>query len=100
MNASKTLAHRALSRAIKKGILKRLPCEVCGDRKTQGHHADYSKPLDVIWLCASHHFQLHFYGEICGTWRDWTAEFAFSPHLPIAVPFGSVKAAYAMRVWP
>ena len=40
--------------------LKKLPCQVCGTTKhIHGHHEDYSKPLDVMWLCAKHHAQLH-----------------------------------------
>lgn len=36
------------------------PCEVCGTRKQiDAHHDDYSKPLDVRWLCRSHHRQHH-----------------------------------------
>jgi hypothetical protein len=30
------------------------PCKVCGD-KAQAHHHDYSKPLEVEWLCQKHH---------------------------------------------
>jgi len=31
-------------------------CAQCGTKaKTQGHHADYSRPLDVAWLCAKCH---------------------------------------------
>ena len=30
-------------------------CELSGER----HHFDYSKPLEVIYLCKSHHSQLH-----------------------------------------
>lgn len=45
--------------AIKKGELVRQPCEVCGAAKTDAHHDDYSKPLDVRWLCRLHHFQHH-----------------------------------------
>lgn len=45
--------------AISKGTLMRLPCEVCGGEKVHAHHDDYSKPLDVRWLCAKHHNELH-----------------------------------------
>lgn len=27
--------------------------------KPQAHHPDYSRPLDVVWLCPSHHKQAH-----------------------------------------
>lgn len=45
--------------AIKTGKLKKLPCEVCGSPDTEGHHDDYSKPLDVRWLCPFHHKEYH-----------------------------------------
>lgn len=45
--------------AITSGQLKPLPCIVCGEPQTTGHHADYSQPLAVIWLCRAHHRQLH-----------------------------------------
>ena len=46
--------------AIKKGRIKRGSCEICGKTKSvQGHHRDYSKPLEVNWLCISHHKRLH-----------------------------------------
>ena len=35
-------------------------CLFCGDKfSVQGHHENYSKPLDVLWLCRSHHADLH-----------------------------------------
>ena len=40
---------------LRKGTIKRLPCEVCGEVKTEGHHQDYTKPLEVKWLCMYHH---------------------------------------------
>lgn len=40
-------------------VLTRQPCEVCGSEKAQAHHDDYSKPLDVRWLCTTHHAEWH-----------------------------------------
>lgn len=55
----KVKAVNAVNNAIIAGRLTRLPCEVCGDPQSQGHHEDYSKPLDVRWLCREHHMELH-----------------------------------------
>lgn len=55
----KHAAHLALTAAIRRGELVRGPCEVCGDPMTDGHHDDYSKPLDVRWLCRTHHIEHH-----------------------------------------
>lgn len=46
-------------RAIASGRLKRLECEICGNPKTEAHHADYTRPLDVQWLCRKHHLEQH-----------------------------------------
>lgn len=46
-------------RAIASGKLVRQPCEVCGTQPAHGHHDDYSKPLDVRWLCPVHHREHH-----------------------------------------
>ena len=59
-NPLKYKAHCAVNNAVRDGKLERLPCEVC--RTTIGvhaHHEDYSKPLDVVWLCAIHHSERH-----------------------------------------
>lgn len=45
--------------ALKRGHLVKQPCEVCGVEKVDAHHEDYSKPLDVRWLCRKHHMELH-----------------------------------------
>lgn len=58
-NRSKKRAHTAVNRAIRNGILTRHPCQVCGSSDSHGHHPDYSRPLDVVWLCPEHHAQLH-----------------------------------------
>ena len=54
-NRDKILANRAVQFAIRKGRLVRQPCEVCGCTTVHGHHDDYSKPLEVRWLCPLHH---------------------------------------------
>jgi hypothetical protein len=52
-------AHRLIHNAIMSGDIFRQPCEVCGKSKAEAHHDDYSKPLDVRWLCKKHHARLH-----------------------------------------
>ena len=49
--------------ALKKGLLKRESCEFCGISKTEAHHKDYSKPLQVNWVCKEHHINLHYGGS-------------------------------------
>jgi hypothetical protein len=54
----KYAANNAVNNAIRDGRLERKSCEVCG-AKAQAHHDDYSKPLDVKWLCQRHHRDRH-----------------------------------------
>lgn len=58
-NPQKFKARSAVNNAIRDGRLTRSPCEVCGATKSQGHHDDYSKPLEVKWLCKLHHDMRH-----------------------------------------
>jgi hypothetical protein len=55
----KDQARQALTRALARGEVTRGPCAVCGDPSAHGHHWDYSRPLDVVWLCHAHHEQEH-----------------------------------------
>ncbi len=52
-------ARTALNNAVRDGRVVRGSCEVCGVPKAQAHHDDYSKPLDVRWLCKPHHDEHH-----------------------------------------
>jgi len=52
-------AHSAVARAINKGKLTRQSCIRCGNKKTEAHHEDYDKPLDIVWLCCPCHKQRH-----------------------------------------
>ncbi len=53
-NPEKIKARNAVNSALRDGRLFKEPCH-CGETNVQGHHEDYSKPLDVEWLCNKHH---------------------------------------------
>jgi len=55
----KKLARNTLNKYVSIGKVDKLPCEVCGIEKTEAHHDDYTKPLDVRWLCRKHHVEHH-----------------------------------------
>lgn len=55
----KAKARSTLQYALKSGQIERLPCCICGNPKAEGHHEDYSRPIDVTWLCGFHHKQRH-----------------------------------------
>lgn len=56
----KVRARERVRGAIRSGRLEKEPCEVCGGtERIHAHHDDYDRPLDVRWLCALHHTQLH-----------------------------------------
>lgn len=54
-------AHQKVWHAVKMGrLIKPELCEKCGEKKAlQGHHEDYMKPLDVMWLCFICHCKQH-----------------------------------------
>lgn len=60
-SAKRQAARIAVSKAIKRGDLIRPKyCADCGMKsQVQGHHGDYSKPLEVVWLCDSCHDKTH-----------------------------------------
>lgn len=52
-------AQTAVSNAVRDRRLFKEPCALCGDETVHAHHKDYSKPLEVIWLCPKCHHRLH-----------------------------------------
>jgi hypothetical protein len=59
------LARQKVYSAVKAGKLdKSTECEMLNPIETcfghiQAHHKDYSKPLEVTWLCKYHHKKIH-----------------------------------------
>ncbi len=58
-NPQKYKAQWKLHRAVNRGRVVRGNCMICGDHEVEGHHEDHSKPLDVWWLCRTHHTEWH-----------------------------------------
>lgn len=58
-NQEKYNAHLIVRQAVRNNELEPQPCEVCGETKTEAHHDDYNKPLEVRWLCHKCHMAYH-----------------------------------------
>lgn len=58
-NPNKYRCHNIVNNAIRDGKMNKLPCEICGNEKSVAHHDDYSRPIEVRWLCQAHHMQWH-----------------------------------------
>ena len=57
----KVFARNTLNHAIEHGKVTRQSCTQCGQQDAQAHHPDYAQPLQVVWLCWTHHMQIHRY---------------------------------------
>jgi DNA-binding CsgD family transcriptional regulator len=53
----KVRARKAVHSAIHRGVIKKLPCQVCGVKKAEAHHPDHNHYYSVVWLCPKHHKQ-------------------------------------------
>lgn len=50
---------------LRRGKLIARDCECCGEPKTEMHHQDHERPLEVTWLCRPCHLSWHaFWREI------------------------------------
>lgn len=53
-------AHYVVTNAVRNGTLDKAPCVICGaTHRVHGHHDNYGRPLDVVWLCPAHHAERH-----------------------------------------
>lgn len=60
-NPERHKAHQYVNWALRLEVLKKPEnCSKCERRiKVEGHHTDYSKPLEVVWLCRTCHLKEH-----------------------------------------
>jgi hypothetical protein len=61
-NEEKRACHVILNHAVRDGrAFKSNECQKCGatNCRIEGHHSDYTKPLDVIWVCKPCHVEIH-----------------------------------------
>lgn len=73
-------ARYILNNAIKRGIIKKEPCSICGASvNVQGHHKDYNYPLDVEWLCIKCHMRKD-------KWIPLTMSFPMAQKFPELLP--------------
>ena len=54
-----SFAYKILQKGRTNGTILPQPCAICHTEKTEGHHTDYKKPFEVVWLCQTHHRNAH-----------------------------------------
>lgn len=55
----KNMSRQKIAKLLASGKINKERCIKCGNINTEAHHKDYSKPLDIIWLCRKHHKEIH-----------------------------------------
>jgi hypothetical protein len=58
----KSRCKEAVRKALRNGyLIKPTKCEVCNqeNKRIEGHHPDYYRPLDVNWVCPRCHRRIH-----------------------------------------
>jgi len=72
-NPEKTSAKNIIDQRIHRGTMdKPRQCPVCGlGGQIDGHHRDYSKPLEVFWCCQQCHRIIHKQAPVVRVSRGW-----------------------------
>lgn len=84
-------ANKHFRQALQRGAIAKQPCFICGAGKVEGHHFDYSTPLEVTWLCPAHHDQLH--REV----KEWTAQKTNMTRGVTTEEFTTIARAHRLR---
>ncbi len=62
------------------GKIKKQPCRDCNSTiRIQGHHTDYSKPLEVTWLCSLCHAREHKRLKKCNQYQIYSVDTHYNP---------------------
>lgn len=101
-NPQKAKAHAMVWHRIRTGELVPQPCERCGESKTHAHHEDYTKPLEVTWLCQPCHVARHkelvqaagFVPKVLARGPKKGVEYPKSTQLPIAQKMRAAGKTY------
>jgi hypothetical protein len=96
-----SLARQQVQAAIAEGTLIPLTaCELCGaqpggrvPRAIIAHHEDYTRPLDVIWLCGSCHARAHGNHGGLRAYQAWLQAQLAGTERALARVFTPVQAA-------
>lgn len=83
----KRRSRAAIYKSVSRGKMKRLPCEICGNPKSEAHHFngyDWKFRYDVKWLCKKHHLEV----EHLTTSHKMGYQFLQLPDSPVQPPTG------------
>jgi len=59
VSPQKYKARNLVGNSKRDGKINEIPCLVCGCLEVEAHHSDYNDPLNVVWLCRTHHLLEH-----------------------------------------
>lgn len=62
-NPEVVLAHQVVRTLKEQGKISPQSCEICGERDTEAHHDDYTKPDKIRWLCKVCHMEWHRFNK-------------------------------------
>jgi len=60
LHKDKVNARKKIFIALRNKSIEKKPCIKCGKTLVEAHHEDYSKPLEIIWLCKKHHIEVGY----------------------------------------